>query len=161
MNSVVLMGRLTKDPDVRYSQGAEPMCIARFTLAVDRRFNREQQEADFISCLAFGKTGQFVEKYLRKGIKVCMSGRIQTGSYQNKEGKTVYTTDVIAEQVEFAESKNAQPTQQPQQAYRSPMEQFKPQPYQQTPQYQQAQQESFLDVDPMQDDLLPWNNSNN
>lgn len=156
MNSVVLMGRLTKDPDIRYSQGAEPMCIARFTLAVDRRFNREQQEADFISCLAFGKTGQFIEKYLRKGIKVCMSGRIQTGSYQNREGKTVYTTDVIAEQVEFAESKNAQQTQQqPQQAYRSPMEQFKPQPYQ--PQYQQAQQESFLDIDPMQDDMLPWN----
>ena len=108
MNKVILMGRLTRDPMVRYSQGEKPMAVARYTLAVDRRFKREgEPTADFISCVAFGKQGEFAEKYLRKGTKIAVSGRIQTGSYTNRDGVKVYTTDVIVEDQEFAESKAA------------------------------------------------------
>ena len=111
MNKVILCGRLTRDPEVRYSQGAEPMAIARYTLAVDRRRSRNndpnEQSADFIGCVAFGKAGEFAEKYLKKGTKMLVSGRIQTGSYTNKEGVKVYTTEVVVEDQEFAESKNA------------------------------------------------------
>ena len=109
MNIVILMGRLTRDPEVRYSQGDSPMAIARYTLAVDRRFTRNNDEntADFISCVAFGKSGEFAEKYLRKGTKIAVTGRIQTGSYTNKDGVKVYTTDVVVEDQEFAESKNS------------------------------------------------------
>ena len=109
MNKVILMGRLTRDPEVRYSQGENPMAIARYTLAVDRRFNRnnDEQSADFINCVAFGKAGEFAEKYLHKGTKIAISGRIQTGSYTNKDGVKVYTTDVVIEDQEFAESKNS------------------------------------------------------
>ncbi len=109
MNKVILMGRLTRDPEVRYSAGDNQMAIARYTLAVDRRFNRNnsEQTADFIPCVAFGKAGEFAEKYFRKGMKIAVTGRIQTGSYTNKEGQKVYTTDVIVEDQEFAESKNA------------------------------------------------------
>ena len=109
MNKVILVGRLTRDPNVSYTQGAEPMCVARFTTAVDRRMRREaanaEQTADFISCVAFGRQGEFVEKYLKQGTKIVLEGRIQTGSYTNKEGAKVYTTDVVAENIEFAESK--------------------------------------------------------
>lgn len=106
MNRVILIGRLTKDPEVRYTQGDSPMAIARYTLAVDRRFKRDgDQTADFIPCVAFGKGGEFAEKYLRKGTKVAVVGRIQTGSYTNKDGVKVYTTEVIVEEQEFAESK--------------------------------------------------------
>ncbi|MBQ8969774.1 MAG: single-stranded DNA-binding protein [Lachnospiraceae bacterium] len=109
MNKVILMGRLTRDPEVRYSSGDNQMAIARYTLAVDRRFqrNNSDQTADFIPCVAFGKAGEFAEKYFRKGIKIAVTGRIQTGSYTNKEGQKVYTTEVIVEEQEFAESKNA------------------------------------------------------
>ena len=108
MNKVVLMGRLTRDPDVRYSQGETPLAIARYTLAVDRRFKRNgEQDADFINCVAFGRSAEFAEKYLRQGIKIAITGRIQTGSYTNREGVKVYTTDVVVEEQEFAESKNA------------------------------------------------------
>lgn len=109
MNKVVLMGRLTRDPEIRYSQGENPTAIGRFNLAVDRRFKRqgEEQTADFISCVTFGKTAEFAEKYLKQGTKIVGCGRIQTGSYTNKEGNKVYTTDVVLEEVEFAESKNA------------------------------------------------------
>ncbi len=111
MNKVILMGRLTKDPDVRYSQGETANCIARYTLAVDRRFARKDdanaQTADFIQIVAFGKAGEFAEKYFKKGTKVVVTGRIQTGSYTNKDGVKVYTTDVVAEDQEFAESKNS------------------------------------------------------
>lgn len=102
------MGRLTRDPEVRYTQGENPMAIARYTLAVDRRFKQKEEEntADFISCVAFGKTGEFAEKYYRKGTKIAVTGRIQTGSYTNKDGVKVYTTDVVVEEQEFAESKN-------------------------------------------------------
>ena len=107
MNKVILMGRLTRDAEVRYSQGDASTAVARFTLAVDRRFKRDNddQSADFIGCVAFGKTGEFLERYGRKGTKFLVEGRIQTGSYTNKDGQRVYTTDVVVEQVEFAESK--------------------------------------------------------
>ena len=109
MNKVILMGRLTRDPEVRYSQGEHPTAIARYTLAVDRRFNRnnDDQSADFIGCVAFGRAGEFAEKYFRKGTKIAVTGRIQTGSYTNKDGVRVYTTDVVVEEQEFAESKNS------------------------------------------------------
>ncbi len=109
MNKVILMGRLTRDPEVRYSQGESSMAIARYTLAVDRRFarNGDDATADFISCVAFGKSGEFAERYLHKGIKIAVTGRIQTGSYTNKDGVKVYTTEVVVEDQEFAESKNS------------------------------------------------------
>ena len=109
MNKVILMGRLTRDPEVRYSQGENSTAIARYTLAVDRRMARrdgaDQQTADFIQCVAFGRAGEFAEKYFRKGTKILVTGRIQTGSYTNQEGQRVYTTDVVVEEQEFAESK--------------------------------------------------------
>lgn len=108
MNKVILMGRLTRDPEVRYSQGENPTAIARYTLAVDRRFRRGndgEQNADFIGCVAFGRSAEFAEKYFRQGLKVIVTGRIQTGSYTNKDGQKVYTTDVVVEDQEFAESK--------------------------------------------------------
>lgn len=108
MNKVHLLGRLTRDPEIRYPQDNEQMAIARYTLAVDRRFKRDgEQTADFISCVAFGKAAEFAEKYLKKGTKIAATGRIQTGSYTNREGQKVYTTDVIIEEQEFAESKAA------------------------------------------------------
>ena len=108
MNKAILMGRLTRDPDIRYSQGENPMAIARYTLAVDRRFKRDgEQSADFINCLAFGRSAEFAEKYFKQGTKIAVSGRIQTGSYTNREGVKVYTTEVVIEEQEFAESKAA------------------------------------------------------
>lgn len=115
MNKVILMGRLTRDPEVRYSQGEQATAIARYTVAVDRRFRRDgdSQTADFIGCVAFGRQAEFAEKYLRKGTKIALTGRIQTGSYTNRDGQKVYTTDVVVEEQEFAESKAAgQNTQQ-------------------------------------------------
>ncbi len=108
MNKVILMGRLTRDPEVRYSQGEQATAVARYTLAVDRRGRSQENSADFIQCVAFGKAGEFVERYLHKGTKIVLTGRIQTGSYTNKEGQRVYTTDIVAEDQEFAESKNAE-----------------------------------------------------
>ena len=106
MNKVILMGRLTRDPEVRYSAGENALAIARYTLAVDRRFRRDgEASADFIQCVSFGRTAEFAEKYFRQGLKVIVTGRIQTGSYTNKEGQKVYTTDVVVEDQEFAESK--------------------------------------------------------
>ena len=106
MNKVILMGRLTRDPEVRYSQSGDPMAIARYTLAVDRRFKKDgEQSADFISCVSFGKSAEFAERYLKQGTKICVTGRIQTGSYTNKDGAKVYTTEVVVEETEFAESK--------------------------------------------------------
>ena len=109
MNKVILMGRLTRDPEVRYSAGDNAMAIARYSLAVDRRRRAnggsDEQTADFINCVAFGKQAEFAEKYLRKGTKMLVTGRIQTGSYTNKDGVKVYTTDVVVEEQEFAESK--------------------------------------------------------
>nr|DAV22608.1 MAG TPA: Single strand binding protein [Caudoviricetes sp.] len=111
MNKVILMGRLTRDPDIRYTQpnsAQEQTCIARYSLAVNRRFNRDgEQKADFISCVAFSRQAEFAEKYLHKGTKIVLAGRIQTGSYTNRDGQKVYTTDVVVEEQEFAESKTA------------------------------------------------------
>ena len=106
MNKVILMGRLCADPEVRYSQNQNQTAVARYRLAVDRRFKREgEQTADFISCVAFGKAAEFAEKYLRQGTKIAITGRIQTGSYTNREGQKVYTTDIIVDDQEFADSK--------------------------------------------------------
>lgn len=109
MNKVILMGRLTRDPIVRYiaDKNGGQMAVARYTLAVDRRRRGQENEADFISCIAFGRGGEFAEKYLHQGTKICVSGRIQTGSYTNKDGQKVYTTDVVVEDQEFAESKRS------------------------------------------------------
>lgn len=110
MNKVILMGRLTRDPEVRYSQGTNGnTCIARYTLAVSRKFknNEGNYDADFVSCIAFAKSGEFAEKYFKKGQQVLISGRIQTGSYTNNEGQKIYTTDVVIEEQEFAESKGS------------------------------------------------------
>lgn len=113
MNKVIIMGRLTREPNVTYSQGEQQMCVARFTVAVDRpgrgnSQNQNQPTADFISCVAFGQQGSFAEQYLHQGTKIVLEGRIQTGSYTNRDGQRVYTTDVVAERIEFAESKAAQ-----------------------------------------------------
>ena len=110
MNKVILMGRLTREPDIRYSQSGT--AVARYTLAVDRRFSRSggdgnDQSADFITCVAFGRSAEFAEKYLHQGTKIAVTGRIQTGSYTNRDGQKVYSTDVVVEDQEFAESKNA------------------------------------------------------
>lgn len=109
MNKVILMGRLTREPNIRYTQqnsAQESMCVARYTLAVDRRGARDgQQSTDFISCVAFGKNGEFAEKYLKQGMKIVVTGRIQTGSYTNRDGQKVYTTDIVIDEQEFAESK--------------------------------------------------------
>ena len=111
LNKVILMGRLTRNPEVRYSQGEKATCVAKYTLAVNRRFHREgEQDADFINCVAFGKQGEFAEKYLKQGTKIVISGRIQTGSYTNRDGVKVYTTDVVVEEQDFAESKKAAET---------------------------------------------------
>lgn len=108
MNKVILMGRLTRDPEVRYSQGASQTTVARFTIAVDRRFKREgEPDADFFDCSAFGKQAEFVERYLHKGTKIVLSGRIQNNNYTNKDGQMVYGIRITAEEIEFAESKNA------------------------------------------------------
>lgn len=146
MNRVILMGRLTRDPNVTYSQGANgQMAVARYTLAVDRRFKRDgDAEADFISCVAFGKSGEFAEKYLRKGTKIAVTGRIQTGSYTNKDGQKVYTTDVVVEEQEFCESKAASQGQPAQT---------------QTPaNYTAEDADAFLSIlDGVNDDGLPFN----
>lgn len=105
------MGRLTRDPDVRYSQGENPVAVARYTLAVERRFKKEgeEQTADFLSCVAFGKSAEFAEKYFHQGMRVLISGRIQTGSYTNKEGRKIYTTDIVIEEQNFADAKRESP----------------------------------------------------
>lgn len=117
MNKVMLMGRLTRNPDVRWTQGPEQSVVARYTLAVDRRFQKEGgATADFIGCVAFGRQAEFAEKYLQQGTKIVITGRIQTGSYTNREGQKVYTTDVVVEEQEFAESKRGGDAPAPQPA---------------------------------------------
>jgi len=114
MNACHFIGRLSRDPEVRYSQGEKSTAIARFSLAVDRRFKRDgEPNADFINCVAFGKTGEFVEKYLKQGSKIALTSRVQTGSYTNKEGVKVYTTDFVVEEIEFAESKSSEGNSRP------------------------------------------------
>lgn len=150
MNKVILMGRLTRDPEVRYSSGERSMAIARYTLAVDRRGRRSEgseQTADFIPCVAFDKAGEFAEKYFRQGMRVLISGRIQTGSYTNKEGQKVYTTDVIIEDQEFADSKNSSGGS----ASSGYNESFRPSP-------ENASSEGFMNIpDGVDDEGLPFN----
>jgi len=106
MNKFIGCGRMVRDAETRYSQGENPMAVTKFTLAIDRRIKKQgEQDADFISCVAFGKTAEFIEKYFSKGMKMIVEGRVNTGKYQNKDGQTVYTTDIAIENVEFAESK--------------------------------------------------------
>lgn len=142
MNKIELIGRLTKDVDVRYTQGNN-ICVARYTLAVDRKYKRDNEPtADFINCIAFGKNGEFAEKYLVKGTKIAVSGRIQTGSYTNKDGNKVYTTDVVVEEQEFCESKSKQ--NQPQE--------------EQKPLFRPDGDEGFMNIpDNISDDELPFN----
>ena len=138
MNKVILMGRLTRDPDIRSSQSDNPITVARFTIAVDRRFKRDSdQSADFISCVAFGKTAEFFDKFVKQGTKVCVEGRIQTGSYTNRDGQKVYTTDVVVENAEFAESKSAQESRSG--SYQPQYQQYG---QQSQPQYQSQPQQS-------------------
>ena len=180
MNRVILMGRLTRDPDIRYSQNDNQLSIARFTLAVDRRFKRDgEQTADFISCVAFGRTAEFFERFMKQGSKVVVEGRIQTGSYTRQDGQKVYTTDVVVENAEFAESKASASGNaggyQPQQPYQQPapqqsyQPQFQPQQtYQQAPPQQpspapqpvpsaEAAGEGFMNIaDGLEDEGLPF-----
>ncbi len=156
MNRVILMGRLTRDPDVRYSNAENSIAIARYTLAVDRRGRRaqgangqEQQTADFIQCVAFDRAGEFAEKYFRQGMRVLVSGRIQTGSYTNKEGQRVYTTEVIVDDQEFADSKNSSGSSAP--SYDNYQGQSRPQP-------SAAVSEGFMNIpDGVDDEALPFN----
>ena len=127
MNKVILMGRLTADPEVRYTEGENSMAIARYTLAVDRRFKKEgDTTADFIRCTVFAKGAEFAEKYLHKGTKITVSGRIQTGSYENAEGQKIYTTDVVVEEQEFAESKAASTNEEAEATQAAPQEEALP-----------------------------------
>lgn len=143
MNKAILMGRLTRDPNVRYTQGAESTCVARYTLAVDRRVKQEgQQSADFISCIAFGRNGEFAEKYLKQGSKIVVTGHIQTGSYTNRDGNKVYTTDIVIEEQEFAESKAAAERNQQQE----------PQPQPQT----ETDENGFMNIPDGLDEELPF-----
>lgn len=152
MNKVILMGRLTRDPEIRYSAGDNSMAIARYTLAVDRRFKRDNEAtADFIGCVAFGRSAEFAEKYFRQGLKIVVTGRIQTGSYTNKDGQKVYTTDVIVEDQEFAESKAA-----------SQANSYDGGGYQQQPSYSKpapsaASGDGFMNIPDGIDEELPFN----
>ena len=171
MNKVILMGRLTRDPDIRYSQNDSQVSVARFTLAVDRRFKRDsEQTADFISCVAFGRTAEFFKDYMKQGTKICVEGRIQTGSYTRQDGQKVYTTDVVVENAEFAESKAASGGnnyQQPQGGFQqtAPAQQYQqqsaPAPQQFRPQQAPAMEaagEGFMNIaDGLEDEGLPFN----
>ena len=154
MNKVILMGRLTRDPEVRYSAGNNSMAVARYTLAVDRRFRRDgENNADFIGCVAFGKSAEFAEKYLRQGTKIIVTGRIQTGSYTNRDGQKVYTTDVVVEDQEFAESKAAA-------SESGMMRQSAPSPMAASPMPSPAQASSadgFMNIPDGIDEGLPFN----
>ena len=155
MNKVILMGRLTRDPEVRYSQGENATAIARYTLAVDRRMSRNNQNgdqtADFIQCVAFGRSGEFAERYLHKGTKVVVTGRIQTGSYTNKDGQRVYTTDVVVEDQEFAESKASSDSY----AASHPRTEAAPAPSMPSP--SAASADGFMNIPDGIDEELPFN----
>ncbi|MDO5418385.1 MAG: single-stranded DNA-binding protein [Lachnospiraceae bacterium] len=159
MNRVILMGRLTRDPEVRYSQGERAMAIARYTLAVDRRGRRSQdgneQTADFINCVAFDRAGEFAEKYFRQGMRVLISGRIQTGSYVNRDGQKVYTTDIIVDDQEFADSKGASSDMS---GYNHGGYQQPSQPQSQRPAPTSAIGDGFMNIpDGVEDEGLPFN----
>ena len=152
MNKVVLMGRLTRDPEVRYSQGENALAIARYTLAVDRRFKRDgEQTADFINCVVFGKSAEFTERYFRQGMRITVCGRIQTGSYTNKDGVKVYTTEVVVEEQEFAESKASSDSY----AASHPQQNAAPAPSMPSP--GAASADGFMNIPDGIDEELPFN----
>ena len=156
MNKVILMGRLTRNPEVRYSAGDSSMAIARYTLAVDRRFARRGEDnngatADFISCVAFGRSAEFAEKYFHQGLKVVVTGRIQTGSYGNKDGQKVYTTEVVVEDQEFAESKASSDSY----AASHPRTEAAPAPSMPSP--SAASADGFMNIPDGIDEELPFN----
>ena len=154
MNKVILMGRLTRDPDVRYSQGENTTAVARYTLAVDRRFRRDgDASADFIGCVAFGRQAEFAEKYLRQGTKIAITGRIQTGSYTNRDGQKVYTTAVVVEEQEFAESKAAAGEH----AGGFQSQQNQANPFQSAPAPSAAAGDGFMNIPDGIDEELPFN----
>lgn len=143
MNKALLIGRIVRTPEIRYSQGERASAVARYTLAVDRKYKQEgQANADFINCIAFGKLAEFAEKYLRQGIKIAVTGRIQTGSYTGKDGQKIYTTDVVIEEQEFCESKSNSQQSQSQQPAQSP--------------YGPVDGDGFMNIDPNIDDELPF-----
>ncbi len=155
MNRVILMGRLTRDPEIRYSQGERQMAIARYTLAVDRRGRRNndngEQQADFIPCVAFDRAAEFAERYFRQGMRVLVSGRIQTGSYTNKDGQRVYTTEVILDDQEFADSKNGSSDGASASSYSRPAMDSRPAPG-------SAAGDGFMNIpDGVEDEGLPFN----
>lgn len=153
MNKVILMGRLTRDPEIRYSQGEQSTAVARYTVAVDRRFRRDSdaQTADFIGCVAFGRQAEFAEKYLRKGTKIALTGRIQTGSYTNRDGQKVYTTEVVVEEQEFAESKASSDSY----AASHPQQNAAPAPSMPSP--GAASADGFMNIPDGIDEELPFN----
>lgn len=162
MNKVILMGRLTRDPDIRYTQGDNSMAVARFSLAVDRRRTGSdgQREADFINCVTFGRQAEFAERYLHQGTKIVLTGRIQTGSYTNKDGQKVYTTDVVAEDLEFAESKAASENRSGQGGYNSYNNSGMGQDYnnRREPDYTSSVGEGFMNIpEGVEDEGLPFN----
>ncbi len=159
MNKVILMGRLTRDPDVRYSAGESATAVARYTLAVDRRFKRDgDATADFIGCVAFGRQAEFAEKYLRQGTKIAITGRIQTGSYTNREGQKVYTTDVIVEDQEFAESKSASERNSGYSAsYNNPAPSSAPAPAASSQDMGSMSADGFMNIPDGIDEELPFN----
>ena len=147
MNKVILMGRLTRDPEIRYSQGERSTAVARYSLAVNRTFKRDgDPDADFINCVAFGRQAEFAEKYFHKGIRIVITGRIQTGSYTNKDGVRVYTTDIVVEEQEFAESKAAA-SQNNNRGASQPS----------TPQSSTAASDGFMNIPDGLEDELPFN----
>ena len=152
MNKVILMGRLTRDPEVRYSAGENALAIARNTLAADRRFRRDgEANADFINCVSFGRTAEFAEKYFRQGLKIAVTGRIQTGSYTNREGQKVYTTEVVVEDQEFAESKASSDSY----AASHPRTEAAPAPSMPSP--RAASADGFMNIPDGIDEELPFN----
>lgn len=138
MNKVILMGRLVRDPEVRYSQGKKATAVAKFSFAVPRKFKNDGQDCDFINCVAFGKQAEFIEKYATKGIKLLIEGRWQSGSYTNKDGQKIYTNDCVVESCEFAESKNTNQSERPQAA-------------------PQADSDGFMNIPDGIDEELPFN----
>ena len=151
MNKVILMGRLTRDPEVRYASG-DNLAIARYTLAVDRRFHRDgEATADFINCVTFGRAAEFAEKYLRQGTKIAVSGRIQTGSYTNRDGHKVYTTEIVVEEQEFAESKASSDSY----AASHPQQNAAPAPSMPSP--GAASADGFMNIPDGIDEELPFN----
>lgn len=158
MNQVVLMGRLTRDPEVRYTTGENALAVARYTLAVDRRFKRDgEPTADFINCVAFGRTAEFAEKYFHQGIKIAVTGRIQTGSYTNKDGNKVYTTDIVVENQEFAESKAASESNGASAGYSAPAHASAPAPQASAAPAPDTSGDGFMNIPDGIDEELPFN----